>query len=292
MRRAASVIVIAASLASSRAAARPDVDMGTWSQQKVQVETGVRIVAHIEGGGGSDVPDLRPELQRQVAASTKTVTSAYAFFVKGKHPFKRYLRYLDQVARPEPDSYARTDGGPRSQVIELAGVQVELFVTADAPREVRDKLAFDFVLAQAWNRGFFAIEPYAHDATFDPLAAAYAGSYYTMPQTTLARLIAFATLHPREWAALLAAKDDGEPGSQRAYEHRAARARLRVLDRVLRDQAIGTAMIEEAAATWEPQGNLTFLLFVSSDRDRDQHAAIAAAFANPEIVKVFGALLR
>jgi hypothetical protein len=285
MTRPAATLITLAALAVTGPSAAAE-NMGTASIVKVEISAGVRMTAHAEFDAGGAAPDPAV-LVDQLAIARRAVPAAYRFFVSGKHPYRRYLRWLDRAARPD------TDGGERSQVLDLAGVQVELFVVAGTPREIRDKLAFDFVLAQAFNPGFFASIPrYANDTGLAPLDVAYQQSYYAMPLRDLARLVAYTVLHPKAWAALVATRGEAvDPNSQASVERSAGLLRVRALDRALHRRRLGAARIAEAARTWEPTGNLTFLLFVSSELDRDERAALAKAFGDPAVVDAFKALL-
>lgn len=195
---------------------------------------------------------------RVLNGAEPTLKRAFEFFAKGDHPFTRLRKY--QVSEPSDQESAEC---------YWQNIQVTLFVRRDTPDIIRRKLAFDFMLALAFDPEFQRTTPFSYPT--DPKAQL---SELTARHDWVTRFVAHACRHPetvRGWDATPI--DPATMGSQHGYDEAHRRIKARALQRILDRKPYGSEMLTDAAKLSRTEG-VRDLMMLSSDAQAAELKAV------------------
>lgn len=203
------------------------------------------------------------ELNKELEQGTRLVAQAYSHFLKGKHPYTRYLSLLLPETAFSSDAEAWKTIG-----VSVNEIAIELLVKPGLPDAVRSKVFFDFMWAQAFPGGV------VHESgivRIDSRGPKYVGSVLANGLNNL-ETVAFAFKYQAEIQALIEIQSSAqmEPGAKRIAGETLVLMKAIIL--FLQGKDLSNDLIE--AALQVPPGlrdNLLMkLIWMSTGRDISQ----------------------
>jgi hypothetical protein len=222
---------------------------------------------------------------------------AFEHFVKGQHPFKRFLGFLNSELdiKPKPpfDFLTQEDVGTLqwTNQIYLQQLEFNLYLKPDVPSIVRTKLCYDFLLSQTSRKGSDIFAPYIDETAknfFENELWTTVTGYFSSFQWRLEYILGYAFNHPQELATLASTNHKERPdygydwNNREKIKHFHAKA----IEKVLQGKPYGKELVEEAKALGNSNFELFFLIMMASDLQAPELKDIHSLF-DPEVAKYY-----
>jgi len=232
-----------------------------------------------------------------LSKADKLAVGAFEHFVKGQHPFTRFLGYLnsDLYLKPKPpfDFLTQDVVGTLewTDQIYLQQLEIHLYLKPNVPAIVRTKLCYDFLLSQTSRKGSDIFTPYVDETAknfFENELWTTVTGYFSSFQWRLEYFLGYAFNFPQELAALASTNHIEKPdygydwNNRQKIKHFHARA----IEKVLQGKPYGKELVEEARALGNNNFELFFLIMMASDVQAPELKPILSLF-NPDVVEYY-----